>query len=287
MTFESHEQAVITSGARRWFKMTVGYDGTQYCGWQVQPNGVSIQSLLERAIAQVCRERVRVTGSGRTDSGVHAIGQVASFSVDRNHWKAKASDLLRAINSKLPSDIAVSELVDAPEDFHAIRDALGKRYRYQLAVGDIRHPFDHRYRWQVPGPLDLDAMRQALVPLRGRHDFASFQAVGAERKSTVREVRDLVLVEDQRTASADHLFRFAIEIEADGFLYNMVRNIVGTVMQVGRGRYSPAWVVEVLTARDRTVAGPTAPPHGLFLHCVHYAAFDTAVRTVPSYEPEK
>ncbi len=275
MSSKSEDPFAGSSGARRWFKMTVGYDGTQYCGWQVQPNGVSIQSMLERAIAQVCRERVRVTGSGRTDSGVHAIGQVASFSVDQAHWKAKASDLLRAINSKLPSDIAVSELVDAPEDFHAIRDALGKRYRYQLTIGEIRHPFDYRYRWQVPGPLDLDAMQQALVPLRGRHDFASFQAVGAERKSTVREVRDLVLMEDPSTGHSDRLHRFALEIEADGFLYNMVRNIVGTVMQVGRGRFKPDWVSEVLAARDRSVAGPTAPPQGLFLLRVDYAAFDT------------
>ncbi len=263
----------LSGAQQRWFKMTVGYDGTQYCGWQVQPNGVSIQSMLERAIAQVCRQRVRVTGSGRTDSGVHAIGQVASFAVDQLNWKATAVDLLRALNSKLPPDIAISELVDAPEGFHAIRDAVGKRYRYQLSIGPIRHPFEYRYRWQVPGPLDLEAMEHALVPLRGRHDFASFQAVGAERSSTVREIRDLVLIREASESSSSLLQRFSLEVEADGFLYNMVRNIVGTVMQVARGRYTPDWVADVLAAKDRKVAGPTAPPHGLFLMRVDYPAF--------------
>lgn len=272
----SEGQTFETGGYRRWFKLTVGYDGTQYCGWQVQPNGVSIQSMLERAIAQVCRERVRVTGSGRTDSGVHAIGQVASFSVDAANWKAKASDLQRALNSKLPPDIAIRELVDAPQDFHAIRDALGKRYRYQLAIGETRHPFEYRYRWQLSGPIDWDALEQALVPLRGRHDFASFQAVGAPRKTTVREVRDLVIIKEPSLTELDTWQRFAIEIEADGFLYNMVRNIVGTVMQVGRGKYKPEWVADVLAACDRTVAGPTAPPHGLFLLRVDYSPFDVA-----------
>lgn len=249
------------ASTRRWFKMTLAYDGTAYSGWQVQPGRTTIQSMLERAIAQVCRERIRVTGSGRTDSGVHALAQVASFSLES--WKATADDLRRALNSKLPSDIAISSIEDAYQDFHAIRDATGKRYRYQIQIGGIRDAFEHKYRWHVQGPIDVDAMREAAATLRGQHDFASFQAVGAVRKSTVRHVRDLIIV--------DQAPRFiALEIEADGFLYNMVRNIVGTLMEVGRGKKPPSWVESVLQAKDRKLAGPTAPPHGLFLMHVHY-----------------
>jgi tRNA pseudouridine38-40 synthase len=251
--------------------MTVAYDGKEYCGWQVQPNGTSIQSMLERAIAQVCRERIRVTGSGRTDSGVHAIGQVASFSL--GNWRASANDLHRALNSKLPSDIAIKEILDAPEDFHAIRDATGKRYRYQLQIGGVRDAFAYRYHWHVQGPVDIDRMREATSYLIGVHDFASFQATGANRKTTVRDVRDLVIVESPKNASDhDDAVCVAIEIEANGFLYNMVRNIVGSLMEIGRGKQSPDWMQAVLLATDRKQAGPTAPPHGLFLLRVDYGS---------------
>ncbi|MGV3483530.1 MAG: tRNA pseudouridine(38-40) synthase TruA [Planctomycetaceae bacterium] len=257
--------------------MTVGYDGTSYCGWQVQPNGTTIQSLLERAIAQVCHERVRVTGSGRTDSGVHAIAQVASFSLAT--WRASAAALCRALNSKLPPDIAISEIIDAPQDFHAIRDAIGKRYRYQLQIGGVRDPFEYRFRWHVQGPIDCAAMRKAAAALTGIHDFASFQAAGADRKTTVRDVRELVITEQQGRAGGQagaggQGSRYlTIEIEADGFLYNMVRNIVGTLLEVGRGKQDPSWVADVLRAADRKQAGPTAPPHGLCLMRVDYAPF--------------
>lgn len=249
--------------------MIVAYDGTHYCGWQVQPNGVTIQSMLEGAIAKICREQVRVTGSGRTDSGVHALAQVASFSLQS--WRASASDLCRALNSQLPTDIVISEIVDAPEDFHAIREAIGKRYRYQLQVGGIRDAFEYKYRWHVQGPIDVEAMREAAQHLIGKHDFASFQAAGADRKTTVRHVRELVILDQQSRAGEACESRYlAIEVEADGFLYNMVRNIVGTLIEVGRGKQTPAWVKQVLQAADRTQAGPTAPPHGLFMLSVDY-----------------
>jgi len=254
--------------------MTVAYDGTQYAGWQVQLRRQTVQGALEKAIAQVANERVRVTGSGRTDSGVHAIAQVASFSL--SHWRARAEDLGRALNSKLPPDIAVSEIVDAAADFHAIRDALGKRYRYQLQIGGGRDAFEYRYRWHLPGPIDGAAMRLAAEQLRGLHDFASFQAAGSDRKTTVRDVRALEIIDQDAAGGAEQggdgegVKRLAIEVEADGFLYNMVRNIVGTLVEVGRGKRDPAWAAEVLAARDRTVAGPTAPPHGLFLLRVDY-----------------
>lgn len=275
--------------------MTVAYDGSAYSGWQVQPGRLTIQSMLELAIKQICREQVRVTGSGRTDTGVHAIAQVASFSLAT--WRASAADLCRALNSKLPNDISISSISDAPEDFHAIRDATGKRYRYQLQIGGTRDAFEYRYRWHLQGPIDVAAMQEATKHLVGKHDFASFQATGADRKSTVRDVRELVIINEPTALAAglsDHSCNVvkpniiahgspgqggepvggglyvSLEIEADGFLYNMVRNIVGTLIEVGRGKQSPAWVADVLAGADRTKAGPTAPPQGLFLMRVDY-----------------
>jgi len=275
----------IAGGSRQWYKMTVAYDGSAYSGWQVQPGRSTIQAMLELAIKQICGEQVRVTGSGRTDTGVHAIAQVASFSLAT--WRASAADLCRALNSKLPSDISISSISDAPEDFHAIRDATGKRYRYQLQIGGTRDAFEYRYRWHLQGPIDVAAMQEAAKHLVGKHDFASFQATGAVRKSTVRDVRELVILIEQRQGRAGQGRPsqgsgaqggepvgggqyVSLEIEADGFLYNMVRNIVGTLVEVGRGKQSPAWVADVLAGADRTKAGPTAPPHGLFLMRVDY-----------------
>jgi len=264
--------------------MTVGYDGTRYSGWQVQPNGVTVQAKLEQGLVELTRETVRVTGSGRTDAGVHAIGQVASFSLA--NWRATDDDLRRALNSKLPPDIAVSRIEDAAEDFHAIRDAVGKRYRYQLQIGGVRDPFEHAFRWHVHAPVDVDAMRAASAHLVGRHDFASFQAAGADRKTTVRHVRAIDITETPtasggtRSDAADVTSccqYLTIEIEADGFLYNMVRNIAGTLLEVGRGKRTHEWVADVLAAKDRTVAGPTAPPHGLFLLWVQYPSTSVGV----------
>lgn len=276
--------------------MTVAYDGTAYAGWQVQPRRQTIQGMLEKAIAQVCHERVRVTGSGRTDSGVHAIGQVASFAL--SGWTADANALARALASKLPPDICIRALVAAPDDFHAIRDAIGKRYCYQLQIGGPRDAFAYRYHWHLPGSIDVESMRIAANILRGRHDFASFQAAGSDRKTTTRHVRDLAIIDHRSNSASEasagaHLVAYgetscrpggvgqggprlpgfhqvSIEIEADGFLYNMVRNIVGSLIEIGYGKRSPQWLTEVLQARDRTVAGPTAPARGLFLLWVQY-----------------
>lgn len=276
VTLDDSSSSKPNHDTRRTFKMTVAYDGTQYAGWQVQLRRHTIQSMLEKAIAQVCRQRVRVTGSGRTDSGVHAIGQVASFSLD--HWRASSSDLARALNSKLPSDITVCEIVDADQNFHAIRDAVGKRYRYQIRIGGVRDPFEYRYRWHLPGPIDVSAMAAAARLICGRQDFASFQAAGSDRKTTVRDIRALEIIDQDKVAVSggagegdfDQVRNLAIEVEADGFLYNMVRNIVGSLVEIGRGKRPPNWIAEVIAARDRKVAGPTAPPHGLFLLWVDY-----------------
>ncbi|NNE01019.1 MAG: tRNA pseudouridine(38-40) synthase TruA [Pirellulaceae bacterium] len=249
----------------RTFKLTVAYDGTDYAGWQVQPNQVTIQGELQKALRQITKQSVNVVGSGRTDSGVHALAQVASCQIGQ--WNATATDLGRAINTRLPETIVVTEAVDAPDDFHAIRDAIGKRYRYQIQIGGRRDVFQYRYHWRIKYPLDIESMFDAAQRFVGEHDFASFQATGAERKTTVRDLRACDLI----VRDIDGFGQLAIEVEANGFLYNMVRNIAGTLVEIGRGKHPPQWIDEVIAATNRDVAGPTAPPQGLFLQWVDYA----------------
>ena len=262
----------------RTFKLTIAYDGTDFAGWQVQPGQETVQGLLQSAIGQITGQTAQAIGSGRTDSGVHAIAQVASCELPQ--WKHSAEDLRRAINTQLPETIVVNEIVDAPEGFHAIRDATGKRYRYQLQVGGTREVFDYRYRWHLKGAVEIDRMREAADHFLGRHDFESFQAAGSDRKTTTRTIRacDLIIQEPARPtpgANDSGGMKLAIEIEADGFLYNMVRNVVGTLVEVGRGKHPPEWIDELIAARNRDVAGPTAPSQGLFLLRVDYAPFDS------------
>lgn len=253
------------SAALRYYKLVVAYDGTHYAGWQIQPGQPTIQGMLERAMARLVKQRVAITGSGRTDSGVHALGQVASLATDA--WNAPGDKLAAALNSKLPPDIRVMQSARMPGDFHAIRDAVGKRYRYQLQLGGVRDPFEHRYRWYFGAPVEIGPMQQAARHLVGRHDFAAFQAAGSQRKTTVRTVCDLVVEPDVGRGGCRGL---RIEVEADGFLYNMVRNIVGSLLEVGRGKEPPEWMAQIRDAGDRDLAGPTAPPQGLFLLHVRY-----------------
>lgn len=248
----------------RCLKLTIAYDGTSYAGWQVQPGQTTIQSTLEAAWEKVTGERLRATASGRTDAGVHAVGQVVGISTDS---ELSCDRVLRALNGNTPFDIVVRSVEEAWDGFHAIRDAIGKRYRYVIQDGPLRDVFARRYAWHVvPRPLDVGAMQAAARLLLGEHDFASFEASGSDRATSVRNVYDLQLL---RT-NVDGFDRLVLEIEADGFLYNMVRNIVGTLVEVGRGARRPEWVGDVLRARDRRAAGPTAPPHGLFLLRVDY-----------------
>lgn len=251
----------------RTFRLTIAYDGTDYSGWQVQPDRQTIQGSLQRAIKKATGQDVAVIGSGRTDAGVHARGQVASCRFET--WTASDEALCRAINSRLPPAIVVSEVRSAVPDFHAIRDAQGKRYRYQLQVRRQRDPFEHRYRWRLRREVDKQLMSEAATRLIGQRDFASFESAGAERLSTIRDVRDCVVLIPDHFEQTGHL---AVEIEANGFLYNMVRNIVGTLVEVGYGKQSPCWVDEVLERKNRVYAGPTAPPQGLFLKEVYYDA---------------
>jgi tRNA pseudouridine38-40 synthase len=246
----------------RCLKLTVAYDGTRYAGWQVQPELPTVQAELEQAWQQITGETVRLTASGRTDAGVHAWGQVVGVSTECD----RAADLIvRGLNAVLPEDIIVRDAVEAPPNFHATYDALRKCYRYLIHNSSVRPLFDRSYVWHVPTPLDAEAMHRAGQGLVGRHDFASFESTGSERTSTVRTVTRL---EVQR--SAESFDRIQIEIEGDGFLYNMVRAIAGTLVEIGRGSRNEAWMTEVLAFRDRRQAGQTAPPQGLFLWRVEY-----------------
>ena len=249
----------------RHLKLTIAYDGTDYVGWQVQKNGIAVQQRLEEAWQAVTGEKIRITASGRTDSGVHALAQVCSLQTES---RLDAERLTFALNANVPEDIVVLRTEEAPAGFHAIRDAVSKTYRYNLQFGTKCDVLQRRFQWYVPGRLDVDAMKQGAKFLVGTHDFASFQAVGADRPHTVRTVSQLDL-EHRRTEHFDYL---EFTISADGFLYNMVRNIVGTLMRVGQGTHPAEWVGWVLAQQDRRVAGQTAPPEGLFLIRVVYDA---------------
>ncbi|MCC9644907.1 tRNA pseudouridine(38-40) synthase TruA [Rhodopirellula sp. JC740] len=255
----------------RTFHLTVAYDGSNYCGWQVQPDQVSVQAEIENVVRPLAGKPVRVLGSGRTDAGVHAVGQVARCQL--SNWSAGPDALMRAINSKLPDDIRVREVRETRERFHPIADAIGKQYQYLVQVGGGRDPFFHRYVHRVPGPLDHDKMQAAAEKFVGRHDFRAFQGTGAERPSTVRTIDSAKWLAREISGptgvplEGEH---WCFQIEGEGFLYNMVRNLIGTMLEVGRGKQSLDWIDHVLDSRDRKQAGPTAPPQGLYLCRVDY-----------------
>jgi tRNA pseudouridine38-40 synthase len=240
--------------------LTISYDGTEFAGWQTQPRFRTVQESLETAIAEFTGvERVLLNASGRTDAGVHAVAQVANF-----HTAAQypLEVVVRAINARLPGDIAVLEAKEMPQSFDANKDAKRKLYRYVIHDGSVISPFMRRYAAHSKFRLDAAAMRRASECLIGRHDFHSFETDWPNRQSSVRTITHLSV-----NRAGDYIW---IDVEADGFLYNMVRSIAGTLIDVGRGHIPESRVAEILNAEDRREAGPTAPPHGLFLMRVSY-----------------
>jgi tRNA pseudouridine38-40 synthase len=261
------------------FKITLAYDGTDFVGWQRQATGISVQGLLEDALRALDDRDVTVHGAGRTDAGVHALGQVASFSLVR----AISADVVqRSLNANLPLTVRVLSAEDAPDDFHARFHSRGKAYRYRLWNADVLDPFERRYAWHVYGALDLPAMQAAAALIEGTHDFAAFQGQKSDVRSTVRNVWTSTLriqdcgmrIEERGVLhSAIRSPQSALliyEIAGSGFLRHMVRAIVGTLVEIGRGRKPVDWMNEVLASRDRAAAGQTAPAEGLFLVAVHY-----------------
>lgn len=243
---------------QRW-KCTCAYDGTTFAGWQSQAGGRAVQDVIEARLQEVLGTAVRIHGSGRTDAGVHAKGQVFHFDAAWRHGPAK---LLAAFRAGLPPQIQVSDVRLAAPDFHARFSAKGKRYVYHIHCGDP-DPFTRPFCWAVHRPLDLASMRAAATVLRGRHDFRAFTAVnGPEREDTVRELRRLDVTRRGR--------EIRITGEAAGFLYKMMRSLAGVLVHVGEGRLAPADVKAILAARARTAAVPTAPAAGLFLMKVFY-----------------
>lgn len=254
------------------FKIIIAYDGGRFVGWQRQAAGTSIQGLLEDALRAFDEQDLAVAGAGRTDAGVHALGQVASFTVRRTI----AADVLgRALNARLPSEVRIVSAEEVPASFHARFAARSKTYRYRIWNADLINPFERAYAWHVPGQLAIDAMRDAARALEGRHDFASFQAAESARSSTERVVFfSRVFAHDDSGGHEGRGCLLTYEICGDGFLRHMVRTIAGSLVEIGRGRRSPEWLNTVLASRDRTQAGPTAPAHGLFLMRVDYGDRD-------------
>ncbi|GIX46831.1 MAG: tRNA pseudouridine synthase A [Candidatus Tectimicrobiota bacterium] len=244
---------------QRRLKLVLAYSGTRYHGWQVQPGLTTVQGVVEARLATLLKTPVRVHAAGRTDAGVHARGQVVHFDTTA---AIPLSGLLRGLNSLLPPDIVVRRVAEVPLDFHARYAARRKTYAYVVRNHPLRSAFTAPYAWHVPQPLDLEAMRQAALRLLGRHDFSAFRAASCSARHPVRHLMRAWI----RRRGPHVLFVFT----ADGFLHHMVRNLVGTLVEVGLGRLPAEAVAAILQSRQRQQAGPTAPAHGLFLVHVDY-----------------
>lgn len=245
--------------SQRNVKLLLGFDGSAYHGWQIQEQRNTIQGELQQAIRKITGEQTNVSGSGRTDAGTHARGYVANFSTGS---RIPAASLVRALNSALPRDIRIFSARVVPANFHARRCARSKIYRYQIYRGAVLPPHLAREHFHYPYPVDLPVMKQAAELFVGAHDFASFAAHGGQRENTVRQIYGC------RWRSIGH--RLIFDVEGNGFLHHMVRNMVGTLLDLGRGQMSLADFEALFTSRDRTQAGFTAPAHGLILIKVNY-----------------
>ncbi|MEM6312555.1 MAG: tRNA pseudouridine(38-40) synthase TruA [Planctomycetota bacterium] len=243
-------------------RLTLAYRGTHFHGWQEQVDGLrTVQGEVRRALQLVLRHPVTLVGASRTDAGVHAEGQVAHFDTDMTQIPLEG--MRKALNSKLPDDVLAREIAAVADDFDAIADATDKRYQYQIWTGADRPVFHHDTCFHRPGVADIDAMNAAAAHLVGTHDFASFAKPGHGREHTVRTITAADVSRDGE--------RVVIGVEGTGFLWNQVRIIAGTLAEVGRGKVEPSAILEMLAARDRTAAGPTAPAHGLLLCWIRHA----------------
>lgn len=243
-------------------KVTLEYDGRRYHGWQRQPRELTVQGTLEAAIAEIAGRPVSVTGAGRTDAGVHALGQVASFT---SNVSLPPTAWLRALNDRLPPDLVVVDAATASARFNARRSAVGKRYDYRICRRPVRPALLAKHAWHWPYPLNVPHMRKAARRLIGRHDFAGFQNADPHRaagRSTRCVLRACRIIEESP--------ELVIQLEADRFLYKMVRTIVGTLVEIGRGRWPVSRIDDILNERDRRLAGPPAPACGLYLVAVRY-----------------
>jgi tRNA pseudouridine38-40 synthase len=272
-------------------RLTLSYDGSEFVGWQIQPNGRSVQQVLEAAIHGLTGESVRVLAAGRTDSGVHALGQVANF---RTASAIPPDQIRRGLQSFLPDDVVIRAAADVPPEFHATYSARSKRYRYVILNSPIAQPMLRRYVWRTHRPLDIVRMQAAAGDLLGTHDFRCFESQWPNKATSVRTVleahlghcpvwpvwgdaammdamTDPMADETPPGGSNDSAGPFLwFDIAADGFLYNMVRAIVGTLVEIGRGRWEPDRLRQIIAAGERSQAGATAPPQGLYLVRVDY-----------------
>ena len=280
-------------------RLTIAYDGTCYAGWQIQsqksevtgrrPQVKTIQEIIEKTLQKILQEEVKVIGSGRTDAGVHALAQVANF---KTRSLLPLAVIQKALNSILPKDISINSVCLADKDFNACRWAKSKVYRYIILNGSLSSVFLYRYSWHIPFNLNSAAMRQEAKTLAGRHDFKSFCASGSNAKTRIRTIKRIAISVIARSDSDEAISRkdcfaplglamtlkesfndsklIAINIEANGFLYNMARNIVGTLVEIGRGRLGALSMDKILLAKDRRTAGSTAPARGLFFVKVKY-----------------
>lgn len=246
-------------------KLTLAYDGSDFSGWQVQPDASTIQGTLASAIGRLTGENVLPQGSGRTDAGVHALAQVATFSTNS---PIPVENFPKALNDILPASIRILEVCEVPADFHARKSAKAKTYRYRIYRSAICSPFLARYVWHFPYPLNESAMSEAAGSVPGEHDFTSFAAVDPERGQENSEASNVRTIFSSRFERQND--EFVYTVRGSGFLHHMVRNLVGTFLLVGKGTLQPQDVARILAARDRSAAGATAPASGLFLVSVEY-----------------
>ena len=239
--------------------LVVAYEGTNYCGWQIQPNGITIEQVLNETLSSLLGEEITVTGASRTDAGVHSLGNVAVF---ETHTKMPAEKISFALNQRLPEDIVVQESCQVPEDFHPRFSKSRKTYEYRILNCRFRQPLERRTSYFYHYPLDVSAMQKAAAYLVGEHDFTSFASVHAQTNTYVRTIYALDVVRE------GDMIR--IRVQGNGFLYNMVRIIAGTLIQVGAGIKKPEDMESILAGKDRELAGPTAPAHGLTMIGLEY-----------------